>query len=77
MDDYVSLSLKRDLALVLFDWLARTTALGRPADFADQAEQRVLWDLESVLESLLPEVLQDDYSEQMGKARDRVRDNDA
>lgn len=74
VDDHVSVSLKRDLALVLYDWLARTSALGAPAEVADEAEQRALWDLESGLESLLPEVLQDDYPERIARARDRIRD---
>lgn len=75
MDDHVSVGLKRDLALVLFDWLARTSAAGRPADFDDQAEQRALWDLQSVLESALPETLAGDYHERIAAARDRVRDS--
>jgi len=59
---------------VLFEWLARTSALGRPADFADQAEERVLWDLESNLEALLPDVLADNYRERVAEARAIVRD---
>ena len=50
MDDCVLLSLKHDLALVLFNRLARIRASGQPADLAPQAEQRVLWDLELVRE---------------------------
>lgn len=77
VDDHVSVGLKRDHALVLYDWLARSSVAGRPAEFADQAEQRTLWDLESALESLLPETLQDDYPERITRARDRVRDQGA
>ena len=74
MNDYVPLHLSRDHAIVLFEWLARTSALGRPADFADQAEERVLWDLESNLEALLPDVLADNYRERVAEARAIVRD---
>ncbi|TQL02731.1 hypothetical protein [Cellulomonas sp. SLBN-39] len=77
MDDDVSVSLKRDLALVLYDWLARTSAAGRPVEVADQAEQRALWDLESALESILPETLQEGYAERVARARHRVRDQGA
>ena len=76
VDNRVSVSLDRELALVLFDWLARTSVAGWPVSFDDQAEQRALWDLESALESLLPEVLQDHYPERVDRARAQVRDND-
>jgi hypothetical protein len=39
---------------VLFDWLARTSEAGKPVPFVDQAEQRILWDLACMLESVLP-----------------------
>jgi hypothetical protein len=45
--DGVTLNLSAHEALVLFDWLARTSAAGKPVPFADQAEQRVLWDLDA------------------------------
>lgn len=77
MDDHVSLRLNRDLALVLFDWLARTSAAGAPVAFEDQAEQRALWDLESALESRLPEVVGADYAARVTAARDQMRDGDA
>ncbi|TCN31038.1 hypothetical protein EV644_13015 [Kribbella orskensis] len=55
--DEFSLRLSRDQALVLFEWLARTSSAGAPVGFEDQAEQRVLWDLESALERVLIEPL--------------------
>jgi hypothetical protein len=61
---------------VLFDWLSRSSAEGQPAEFIDQAEERVLWDLESRLEALLPEILQTEYAERVRVARDRLRDDD-
>lgn len=74
--DHVTVGMERDHALVLFDWLARSTDAGQPMAFADGAELRALWDLEASLESVLPEVLQDDYAERIAGARDRVRDTD-
>lgn len=41
-DDEISIRLSRDQALVLFEWLARTSAADLPAAFEDQAEQRAL-----------------------------------
>ena len=77
MDDRISVGLAGDIALVLFDWLARTSVSGQPAAFADQAEQRALWNLEAALESLLIEPLSADYDGLVARARDRIRDNDA
>lgn len=74
--DAVHLSIPRDHALVLLDWLARTSSAEHPVDFDDQAEQRALWDLEALLETLLPETVAADYRDRVGAARSRVRDDD-
>lgn len=63
MTEEISLELSHDRALVLFEWLARTGAGEQPAAFEDQAEQRVLWDLEAVLEKRLVEPFKSDYRE--------------
>ncbi len=67
------IELTDDEALVLFEWLARND----DADsyrVEDQAELRVLWDLQAQLESALPGVLAPDYRELLAGARARVRD---
>jgi hypothetical protein len=69
----VSLQLTADQAIVLFEWLAVANGRG-DLSFADPAEQRVLWDLEATLESVLVAPLRDDYSQQLQAARQRVRD---
>ncbi|PSL02133.1 hypothetical protein CLV30_11188 [Haloactinopolyspora alba] len=76
MADEVKIRLSRDQALVLFDWLARTGDADQPVAFEDQAEQRVLWDLEALLEGALVEPLRDDYRTTLGEARARVRDEE-
>lgn len=70
----VSIGFSRDQALVLFEWLARTGTGEQPAAFEDQAEQRVLWDMEAALEKHLTEPLRSDYRELLEAARGRVRD---
>lgn len=70
----ISIELRREEALVLFDWLARFNENGKTEIFKDQSEQRVLWDIESLLEKELNEVFKDDYSEILSKARKEVRD---
>jgi hypothetical protein len=72
--EQISVSLSRDQALVLYEWLARTNAADRPAAFEDQAEQRALWDLAAALESMLVEPLRADYWELVNAARSRLRD---
>lgn len=74
MADDIAIQLSRDQALVLFEWLARTGAADQPAAFEDQAEQRVLWDLEASLESVLTEPLREDYRQLVATARARLRD---
>ncbi|MBU1444650.1 MAG: hypothetical protein KJ938_07500 [Actinobacteria bacterium] len=70
----VTLVLNGDEALVLFEWLARFN--NGSSDFEDQAEQRVLWDLEAMLEKALVAPLRADYADLLATARERVRDND-
>lgn len=68
----VTLGLTSDEALVLFEWLARfNNGVG---EFEDQAEQRVLWDLEAMLEKALVAPLRADYAELLATAREKVRD---
>jgi hypothetical protein len=42
--------------------------------FADQAEQRVLWKLEGVLEKQLVEIFCPHYGKLLAEAREQVRD---
>jgi len=72
--DEASFGLSRDQALVFFEWLARTRAADQPVEFEDQAEQRVLWDLEAALEAVLVEPFHADYRAELEAARVRVRD---
>ena len=73
MADPVSFTLSRDEAIVLLDWLRRFNSVTGHG-FEDQAEQRVLWNLESSLEALLAEPFKADYDKLLAAARSRVRD---
>lgn len=68
----VSIELTADEALVLFEWLARFNEKVDAA-FEDEAEQRVLFDLESKLESSLTAPLEPNYQALLATARSRVR----
>jgi hypothetical protein len=63
-------------ALVLFEWVARFNKTRR-ADFEDGAEERVLWDLEAMLEAVLVEPLASTYDDLLALARAQVRDRDS
>lgn len=72
-DQKVTIELTKDEALVLFDWLGRFNAMEGKV-FEDRAEQRVLWDIESMLEAVLVEPLVRGYGSAVAEARSRVRD---
>lgn len=71
----VTLQLSNPEALVLFEFLARG-ADGRPEDYRveHQAEQRVLWDLQAMLESKLVEPIVPEYDSLLQRAREEVQD---
>jgi hypothetical protein len=73
MSDAVTIQLTPDEALVVFDWLSRFNESG-DGTFHDQAEQRVLWDIEGALESNLVAPLDPQYERLLAQARGRVRD---
>jgi hypothetical protein len=60
---------------VLVDWLARTSTANQPAPFADPAEQRALWNLECLLERVVAEIFDPDYSSLVDAARAALRDH--
>ena len=69
----IQLTLSSDEALVFFEWLSRFNEKPQQA-FEDQAEQRVLWDIEAMLQKQLVEPFASDYRELLEQARARVRD---
>src|SRR4051794_27013887 len=75
MTDAVVLQLTADEALVVFEWLSRFNESG-DGTFRDQAEQRVLWDIEASLESTLVAPLDPHYDRLLAEARGRVRDSE-
>jgi hypothetical protein len=72
--EQISFTLSANEAIVLSHWLSRTTENRAPADFEDQAEHRVLWNLDAMLESELVAPMREDYVRLLKAARDAVRD---
>jgi hypothetical protein len=75
LPEKVTVELTRKEALVLFEFLRRCDDEGKYA-FADQAEQRVLWDLEGALETQLVEVFDPDYARLLTAAWAELRDSE-
>jgi len=71
-DSSATLDLSAAEMLILFDWLARSSEAGAPIAPLDEAEQRVFWDLEAILESRLVAPLSKQYDERLQEARDEV-----
>ena len=69
----VIIDLTGDQALVLFEWIRRFNERDGE-DFEDQAEERVLWDIEAALEKALIEPFQQEYDHFLAQARAAVRD---
>jgi hypothetical protein len=64
-----------DEALVLYEFLERQQRADDDyGTIADQAELRVLWDLDAVLETWLIAPMLPDYDQQLARARAAVRD---
>ena len=70
----VNIQLTNDEAIVLFDFLGRFNENNDSQRFEDQAEQRVLWDIENILEKELSEPFLADYLQIVKNARENVRD---
>lgn len=76
METKVNIEVTKDEALVFFDFLSRLNEK-EPVDlFEDQAEQKVLWIIEGLLEKELVEPFKPDYKEIIRQARDRLRDSE-
>ena len=71
----LNLEFTKNEALVLFEFLSRFNESDRKELFVDQAEERIMWDLEALLEKQLSEPFGNDYKEIIEKAREQVRDD--
>lgn len=74
-EENVTIKLTRDEALVLFEFLTRYSDDSGELRIIDQSEQRVLWDIQAILESTLTEPINNpNYEERIARARAAVRD---
>ena len=71
----VNLILSEEEALVLLEWLFRVQPGENENLIEHQAEQRVLWDLEALLEKQVSQTFSEDYQELLSKARLAILDS--
>ncbi len=73
----MQLNLNKNEMLVLFAFVSKINEgpIKPMKDlFVDQAEQRLCWDIEAMLEPILQVELGHEYKELLAKAREQVRD---
>lgn len=70
----INIKLTKEEAIVLFEFLVRINKNHSSEFIEDQSEQRVLWNIESILEKDLDDTFSDDYQEIIKLAREKVRD---
>jgi hypothetical protein len=75
VEEPVSIELSADEAVVFIDWLWRFNKQGGHT-FEDQAEQRVLWNIEARMEKKMVAPLRPDYQILIAKARAQLRDKE-
>jgi hypothetical protein len=73
MTDTVRLELTKQEAIVLFELLSRYSNTD-VLNIEDQAEQRALWNVCCLLESVLAEPFHPSYGEILSDVRDALRD---
>lgn len=70
----VVIKLNQEEALVLLEWLYKFNKEERPTLIQDQSEERILFDLEAVLEAFVSNTFENNYQEALLKARQKIRD---
>ena len=72
----INIELTKEEGIVLLEFLTRFNEIERSNLIEDQAEQRVLWDVECILEKQLIGPLTSNYQEILQNAREQVRDKE-
>jgi len=70
----ILIKLSNDEAIVFLHWLFRFNNNDTNHFFEDTAEQRILWDIEAVLEKVVSESLASNFQDILLKARQKIRE---
>lgn len=72
----ITINLREEEALVFFEWLHNFNDGENSNLFQDQSEERVLWDIEAILEKNMSQILGENYLELLSNARKKIRDQE-
>jgi hypothetical protein len=72
----ITVAVSEDEAIVLLEWLHRFNEQEHSAVFEDQAEERLLFDLEAELEKVVSASFLYNYQDILLKAREKIRDKE-
>ena len=72
----VKLELTKDEAIILFEIIDRLNKSDGKIEIQDQAEQRMFWNIECLLEKELEEPFCNNYNEIVELAKKRLRDKE-
>jgi hypothetical protein len=72
----IAITFSEEEALVLLEWLHNFNEEEHSTLFQDQAEQRVLWDIEAELEKVVSVTFDSNYQDILSKARQKIRDDE-
>lgn len=72
----ITITFSEDESVVLLEWLHNFNEKERPTLFQDQAEERILFDLEAELERVVSDTFENNYQEVLSKARQNIRDEE-
>lgn len=70
----VVIKFSEEEALVLLEWLHKFNEEERPALIQDQSEERILFDLEAELETVVSNIFDSNYQVALFEARQKIRD---
>ena len=74
IQDKISIELTSDEALILHAWLNKYNEIDEPKGISHQSEERVLFDLEALLEKNIDSIFSTNYSAILNDARERTKD---
>lgn len=74
INDKILIEITKEEAIVFLTWLTEFNEKNNQEIFQDQAEERILWDFEAVLEKVIDETFDENYIEILSNARKKVRD---
>ncbi len=73
----ILISFDKDEALIFFEWLSKLSDDEKNHNkiFSDSIEEKIVYELESILEEAIPEIFESDYKKKVLLAKKRIESN--